>query len=274
MPDDLSTFTVPSFLEEPPVIPAPQKLTPRPAAPNEIVYPYESGKDYFLEVPLNYPLDILLEPGETLQNLVGGDRTPVDGQDSPPWMLKDGHSGDGLTMQAHVFLTVSKPGLTLGLIITTTRRIYYLTAKSVQRSPIRAVRWHYPEQAPPVPLPAPPALWPDPTQGQQWHVGYIIDSHGAPNWLPVWVGDNGAKVFIVFPATSLYDTVPLVRGIGSTGPFLVNSRQRGHTLMIDQLAGALELRLGTEHAAETVTIHRGMLRTIRCPGDMECPPLH
>ena len=42
--------------------------------------------------------------------------------------------------------TASAPHLTLGLVITTTKRTYYLQCQSLKRSPIRVVRWHYPQE--------------------------------------------------------------------------------------------------------------------------------
>ena len=52
----------------------------------------------------------------------------------------------------------------------------------------------------------------------------------------------------------------------SNGPQLVNARQYLNVLIVDQLAPRLELRVGLEETAEVVTITRGNLKTIACPG--------
>jgi hypothetical protein len=69
----------------------------------------------------------------------------------------------------------------------------------------------------------------------------------------------------------LFGTVPLVRMIGPNGPQLINARQYRNVTIVDQLAPRLELRVGVGVNAETVTITRGALRTIDCPGDEACP---
>jgi type IV secretory pathway VirB9-like protein len=216
-------------------------------------------------------MDIVLEPGEELRNLVGGDRSPVEAQETPPWQLKEGVSGTGPDATPHVFVTATKPGMTMGLIITTSHRTYYLTCKSVAKSPIRAIRWQHPPQ--PVPVrPRPKPVWPDPVVTQQYHIGYHLTAiKGEPDWMPQWVGDDGKKLYLILPVTSLYEVAPLIRGVGANGPFLVNMRQYRNVLIVDQLLAHAELRVGVGETAEVVTITRGALSTITCPGTPACP---
>jgi type IV secretory pathway VirB9-like protein len=180
----------------------------------------------------------------------------------------------GETLQGHIFVTVSGPGLTLGLIITSTRLTYYLTLTSVVRTPIRVVRWTYPVPEQTAGRPArPPGLLPDPDMPLLYHVGYVVlGSHEAIPWSPRWVGDDGRKTYLVLPEVTLFDTVPLVREVGSQGPQLLNVRQVLNVLIVDKLVGRLELRQGTGEQAQVVTITRGHLRTIQCPdAGSACP---
>jgi type IV secretory pathway VirB9-like protein len=85
------------------------------------------------------------------------------------------------------------------------------------------------------------------------------------------VVDDGRKLYILYPEISLFGTVPVVRMIGPQGPQLLNARQYLNVVVIDQLAPRLELRAGVGEQAETVTITRGNLQTITCPGDVRCP---
>src|SRR5262249_50277871 len=154
------------------------------------------GTPYTVQVPVGWPLDIVLEPGEKVHNIVGGDRAPeasapapvrpasgdqtarvqtviAQAAAAPPpapepragsrrWEVKEGLDGAGETVRSHIFVAASAPGLTTGLIVTTTRRTYYLTCQSVKTSPIRVLRWHYPRS---VPAPSQalevPGLFPD-----------------------------------------------------------------------------------------------------------------
>jgi type IV secretion system protein VirB9 len=187
--------------------------------------------------------------------------------------VKEGAEGHEGTLRPHIFVTPSAAGLTTGLIITTTRRTYYLTCKSVQTSPTRVVRWHYPPEPPETPKVArTPGLLPDPTQSARYHIGYeLTSSQPPPSWLPRQVVDDGKKLYIVYPEVTLFDTVPLLRLLGPNGPQLVNARQFLNVVIVDQLVARAELRVGLGEHAETVTITRGALRTIACPGDEACP---
>src|SRR5439155_2262155 len=113
---------------------------------------------------------------------------------------------------------------------------------------------------------------PDPTQPIKYHIGYeLTSSQPPPSWLPRYLVDDGKKLYIVYPEVVLFETVPLVRLIVPNGPQLVNARQYLNVVILDQLVGRAELRVGLGKQAETVTITRGALHTIVCPGDAACP---
>jgi len=240
----------------------------------ERVYDFVPGTTYTAQVPLGGPLDIVLERGEAVRNIVGGDRAPTETAQPPRWEVKEGAEGSGDTTRAHLFLTATDPGLTMGLVVTTTKRAYYLTCQSVKHAPTRVLRWRY---APaPVETPTPPerpGILPPPTHPAQYHVGYVVEPQGsrAPDWMPRAVVDDGKKLYILYPEVALFGTVPLVRLLGPNGPQLVNARQYLNVVIIDHLVPRAELRVGLGDQAETVTITRGALRTIACPGDEACP---
>jgi type IV secretory pathway VirB9-like protein len=266
MPDDLSTFTVPEL-----VVPPPPPLPVVEAKPTkaEQVDQYVAGTVYPAPVTVGWPLDIVLERGEQVRNIVGGAMPGVEGQ--PPRLeAKEGASGHAESQQAHIFLAATEPGLSTGLLVTTTRRTYLLEVKSVRSSPVRVIRWAYPQAtvASPSTTVAPPLL-PDPDLPTQWHVGYQAASP-APAWTPTVV-DNGRKTYLLFTPVILYASVPLVREVTVQGPAVLNTRQVGPVIIVDKLVERLELRHGTGEHAEVVTITRGSLRTIACPGDQDCP---
>jgi type IV secretion system protein VirB9 len=274
-PEDLSTWAVPELVEPP----APPELLPPPQPPEdkptaaEKVYAFTPGATFTATVPVGWPLDVVLERGEQVRNIVGGDRAPAEANQTPRWEVKEGAEGHGDTLRPHIFVTPSEPGLTTGLIITTTRRTYYLTCQSVKTSPVRVIRWHYASSTPETPkVVKTPSLLPDPMQSTRYHVGYeLTSSQPPPAWMPRSIVDDGRKLYIIYPEVTLFDTVPLVRLIGPNGPQLVNARQFLNVVIVDQLVARAELRVGLGKHAETVTITRGALRTILCPGDEACP---
>ena len=271
--EDLSTWSVPELVQPPPPVPQPPATMDEKATAVAKVYAFTPGTTFAATVPMGWPLDLVLERGEQVRNIVGGDRAPAEGGQTPRWEVKEGAEGTGETLRSHVFVTATEPGLTLGLIITSTKRTYYLTCKSVQTSPIRALRWHYPPAIPDTPTtPKSPGLLPDPTRPAHYHVGYdLTASQPTPAWLPRAIVDDGKKLYIIYPEVTLFGTVPLLRLLGPNGPQLVNARQYLNVVIVDQLVARAELRVGLGERAETVTITRGTVRTIACPGDSACP---
>ena len=161
------------------------------------------------------------------------------------------------------------------MTLTTTRRVYYLTCKSVKTSPVRGVRWTYPADPtrPPAQDEKTPRLLPHPDEPRLYHVGYQLQGLEPAAHLDAAPAlDDGKKFYIVYPEMVLFGTVPLVRLIGPNGPQVVNSHQFLNVVMLD-LADVprVELRVGTGEQAELVTITRGPLRTIACPNDHDCP---
>ena len=271
-PDDLSTWRTPAPWHPPPRPVPPPPPPPRPAGPNEQVYAFEPSKAYEVLVPLGFPTDVLLEPGETVHNIIGGDRTPLAEGQTPTWEIKEGKSEQGDRSMPHIFLSASKADARMGLVITTSKRTYYLTARSLMRSPMRAVRWTYPPE-PPRPEPkAEPGLFPDATQPQRYHIGYVISgSEHTPDWHPRWIGDDGHKTYLLFSPVVLAAELPLVREIGPQGPAVLNTRLIGPVLVLDKLVGRLELRYGAGEQAQVIRVTRGTLQTITCPGAEQCP---
>lgn len=282
MPEDLSAWTVPELVQPPK--PDPTAVKVRPATKEEHLVEFKEGVSTTVLVPTNSPLDILLQPGEEVRDIAGGDAgaqaptAPTEGMAPAPlpqirWEKQEGKHGSGETLQHHVYLHAKVPGLTMGVIITTTKRVYYLMCKSVKTSPVRAVRWKYTEEATVVALTKEPGLLPNPSDTKLWHVGYTVTSSRPqpPDWMPRGVFDDGKKMYLIYPEIVLRQTVPVVRMIGPNGPQLVNARQFLSVVIVDQLAPRLELRVGIGETADVVTIARGALRTIECPESPECP---
>jgi len=182
--EDLSTWSVPELVQPPPPeTPASQSPPPEKTTPAEQVLDFAPGTTFPLTVAVGAPLDIVLQRGEQVRNYIGGDRAPVEPNQTTRWEIKEGADGLGESLRQHLFLTVTTPGLTTGLTITTTYRTYYLTCKSVSKSPIRTVRWRYPVDPVAVKPAREPGLLPDPTQPKHYHVGYEL-SGTKPSWNP------------------------------------------------------------------------------------------
>jgi type IV secretion system protein TrbG len=279
-PEDLSTWGTPELVSAPRPRMRPVPRIDHKPTPAEKVYPYAPGGAYTAPVAVGAPLDIQFMPGELIHNAVDSDRRQVkEGEEAggaqrncQRWCWEKGYSGPQDNPQGHVFVTVTEAGLKNGLTITTTRGIYAITLESVKQSPIRYLRWtHEPEPVDIVDA-EPVGPLPDSAKASRWRVGYTIEAQGRkPDWMPLGTWDDGKKMYVLLPNTTLYSTAPIVRKIGPNGPAVVNSRQYQAVLIVDDLAGILELRVGVGETAEVVRITRGNLQIVSCPDHAACP---
>src|SRR5215831_4849850 len=114
-PEDLSTWAVPELVQPPPAPPpgvAVVESPPTKPTAAEKVYQYAPGTTFAVQVPTNTPLDLVLEKGEQVRNIVGGDRVPAEAQQTARWEVQEGADGIGDTLRQHVFITVGEEKLT------------------------------------------------------------------------------------------------------------------------------------------------------------------
>ena len=85
-PEDLSTWSVPALVQPPAdAPPAPAEPAGEKPTPAEQVYTYTPGAMFAVRVLTTTPLDLLLERGEQVRNIVGGDRAPADSNQTARW---------------------------------------------------------------------------------------------------------------------------------------------------------------------------------------------
>jgi type IV secretion system protein TrbG len=207
------------------------------------VYPYTAGALYQLYAAVNQVTDVALEAGEKLVSVSAGDTVR--------WVVGDTTSGDGKDAQVHIMVKPIAPDLTTNLVITTDRRTYHLELHATDKTYMASVSWTYPASAL-LALKAQSARAKD-AWATTVETGLDIDSlrfryrlEGDAPWKPLRVFDDGAKVYIQFPANLKQGDAPPLFVIGGDGTAaLVNYRVRGATYIVDRLFAAAELRLGT-----------------------------
>ena len=204
------------------------------------VYPFATGALYRLYAAVGEVTDIALEAGEKL--------TSVSAGDTVRWVVGDTTSGEGKEAIVHILVKPIQPDLETNLVITTDRRTYHLEMLSTEKTYMASVSWTYPTsqlvslrkergeaEAAPVEMSVNP---------ERLHFRYRIE--GDAPWRPLSVFDDGAKVYIQFPAGLSESEAPPLFVVGPDGrPALVNYRMRGTTYIVDRLFAAAELRLGT-----------------------------
>ena len=293
--DEMTAFQAPS-LSGPPMETAPAVIIhePKPPGANEIRYTWEDGKASLVQVQIGYPTIIRLQPNERITSIVDGDRAHLNEQEveaakQQPQQEKNPQCSHGIRWQycrgiaesqytpiESVAFTATHPGHKSGFVVFTTQRTYALDLQAVARTKVRLITWDV--GRPPFVPPPPPTPTLLPSGPRQYHVGYNMSSAGQlPEWAPrgVWSDlptAREAKIYIQFAPAVIHSRQPLLRGMTEYGtPYLLNSRQYGEWVIVDELAPRLELRRGAGELAERVVVTREQLRTISCPGDEVCP---
>jgi type IV secretion system protein VirB9 len=207
------------------------------------VYPYSDGALYRLYAAPEEVSDIALEAGETL--------TAVSAGDTVRWVIGDTTSGTGETKRVHVLVKPFAPGLHTNLVITTDRRSYHLALESTPHTSMAALSWTYPQGS----LVALQRRNAEAETAAPIASGIAIDSlrfrYGisgdTPPWRPVRTFDDGAHVYIEFPARLDQGEAPPLFVVGPDGDSqLVNYRVRRNYYIVDRLFAAAELRLGSD----------------------------
>lgn len=216
------------------------------------VYPFTEGALYRLYAAPERVSDIALQPGEELIAVSAGDTVR--------WVIGDTVSGSDPDKRVHVLVKPFAVGLKTNLVITTDRRAYRLALESTETTAMAALSWTYPRdellalQARNAKAEALSAI----ASGvnlASLRFRYEITGDDPP-WRPLRAFDDGAKVYIEFPARLDQGEAPPLFVVGpSGGSELVNYRMRGHYYIVDRLFAAAELRLG-EAPQQVVRISR------------------
>ncbi|UBS33883.1 P-type conjugative transfer protein TrbG [Altererythrobacter sp. N1] len=208
------------------------------------VYPWSDGALYQVYAAPGQVTDIALQEGE---QLVGPG--PVAAGDTVRWIIGDTVSGSGASARIHILVKPTRPNLSTNLVINTSRRTYHIELRATRATWMASVSWTYPQdrlialqsQNSLAAASAPIATGVDVSR---LNFRYRIEGDDAP-WRPVRAFDDGAQVFIEFPAGIAQGEMPPLFVIGPEGGGeLVNYRVADRHMVVDRLFAAAELRLG------------------------------
>lgn len=226
------------------------------------LYPWSDGALYQVYAAPGQVTDIALQEGE---QLVGPG--PVAAGDTVRWIIGDTVSGTGASARVHILVKPTRPDLATNLVINTDRRTYHIELRATRSTWMASVSWTYPQDrlialrgqnmsaAGAVPIATGVDI-------ARLNFRYRIEGDDAP-WRPLRAFDDGAQVFIEFPAGIAQGEMPPLFVIGPEGGGeLVNYRVSERHIIVDRLFAAAELRLGGERQ-QRVRIVRDDGRTQR-----------
>jgi type IV secretion system protein VirB9 len=219
-------------------------------------YPWTDGALYQVYTAPGQVTDIALQEGE---QLVGAG--PVAAGDTVRWIIGDTESGSGPTKRVHILAKPTRSDLVTNLVINTDRRTYHLELRATPSTYMASVSWTYPQDrlialrgANAAAASAAPIA--SGIDIAALNFRYRLEGDGPP-WKPLRAFDDGAQVFIEFPAGIAQGEMPPLFVVGPAGAGeLVNYRVQGRYMVVDRLFAAAELRMGDKKSEQRVRIVR------------------
>ncbi len=199
------------------------------------IYAFESGALYRVYTNPAFVTAILLEPGETLNDIAAGDTSR--------WMVTQAQGGADGAPRSIILIKPQARDLQTNIVLVTDRRTYLLEAMSLTGGVYAPeIAWSYPSSAQPSVSPSPQAI----------NFNYRIRTIRGrkPVWTPQRVYDDGRRTWIEFPPEAAASDLPPFFVIGAEGDELVNYRVQAGRYMVDRIFDVGELRLGA--AAQTI----------------------
>ena len=195
-------------------------------------------------------VDVELEPGETVNEIVVGD--------SARWQVESGSAGQS----THLFIKPVDVGLESSVVVTTDRRVYHLRLISRKNDFTPYVGFVYAADLQ-AQVKAAQAqekrtkTWQTTDKGvdlSSLNFGYEVE--GSTAWKPEQVYDDGRKMYIQLPGSARTGEMPALMVKKGQKDVLVNYRVKGLTMEVDGLFPHLALVVGVGGDQELVSIYR------------------
>ena len=210
-------------------------IGPITAPDGSVRYPYGRGQPTLTCRPL-YICDVELQAGETILDLAIGD--------SVRWIVASAQSGPNGTTP-HVFVKPTQLDLDTNLVITTTRRVYYLRLISSPSITNPRIGFYYPEDEALASAAAAAARAQKSSElpllpASQLDYNYKIQ--GEKSLLPQRVYNDGVHTFIEYAALPM--DLPVLFAVALDGSDqMVNFRLRKTTFIVDGIPSGVDLVL-------------------------------
>jgi len=209
------------------------------------VYTYAPGAIYELYANPNFVSTIMLEEGETIQDVAAGDTSR--------WQVSETVMEGAEGQRPILIVKPSAANLRTNIVLVTDRRTYLVEAVSHAGEAYSAqIAWCYPASSADAPFAAAAGVL---------NFDYRMRTvRGVrPVWLPVRVFDDGRRTWIEFSEGTVASDLPPLFIITPEGAEVTNYRIDGRRYMVDRVFDAAELRLGVR-APVVVRIERTSAR--------------
>ncbi len=222
-------------------------------APDGVLrYPFGERTPPTLRCKPLFVCDLVLEPGESIVNVAVGD--------SVRWLIAPASSGATESATPHVLVKPTEAGLHTNLIVTTSRRTYYLALVSSYSNPMPRIGFLYPQD--------PQSAFSTLIGGHAVHpdmslpvaaidkLDFNYRMSGDRSLQPVRAFNDGSHTYLQMPPGMT--NVPVLFAIGSDGKnTLVNYRFTGQYYVVDGVPEGIALVEGSDKHQRRALVTRG-----------------
>ncbi|HEY1656026.1 MAG TPA: P-type conjugative transfer protein TrbG [Candidatus Tumulicola sp.] len=215
-------------------------------------YPFGQHTPPTLRCKPLFVCDLVLEPGESIVNVAVGD--------SVRWLIAPASSGSTDDATPHVLVKPTEAGLRTNLIVTTSRRTYYLALVSSYANPMLRIGFLYPQD--------PQQAFATATAGRNAHAEAVapmtaIDRldfnyriSGDRGLQPTRAFNDGVHTYLQMPPE--LREAPILFAVGSDGSdTLVNYRFTGQYYVVDGTPADIALVEGSGKHQRRALVARG-----------------
>jgi type IV secretion system protein VirB9 len=220
------------------------------------IYRYAPGAIYELYANPNYVSTMLLEPGETLEDIAAGDTSR--------WLVTQAESEGEGERRTIILVKPNSGNLRTNIVVITDRRTYLIEAQAHVGAVYSAqIAWNYPARETDAVT--------SPGEALNFNFRIRLMRGRRPAWTPVRVFDDGRRTWLEFSERAAASDLPPLFVISGEGAELVNYRviesRSGPRYVVDRIFDVGELRLGVRSPVivriERASMHEGRRSAIR-----------
>lgn len=197
------------------------------------IYRYAPGAIYELYANPNYVSTMLLEPGETLEDIAAGDTSG--------WLVTQAETEGEGERRTIILVKPNSGNLRTNIVLITDRRTYLVEAQAQVGAVYSAqIAWDYPAHETDAVT--------SPGDALNFNFRIRLMRGRRPVWAPVRVFDDGRRTWVEFSERAAASDLPPLFVISGEGAELVNYRviesASGPRYLVDRIFDVGELRLG------------------------------
>lgn len=208
----------------------------------QTIFTYDEDSMYTIYCRVNFLTTILLQPGEKVLFMGGGD--------TARWRRANANTGSRDGEREVVYIKPSSINLKTNLVINTNKRTYQLNLISHKALYNPLIKWQYPEDELIQKIKDAEeqkrldSMQEKIVNPENLNFNYSFDNKKSVGFCPTQVYDDNVKTYLIFK--NHLQELPVLYVTENDETFLVNYRVKGNMFIVDRTFKEAELRIGKD----------------------------